>query len=67
MGFLGLLLRIPPELHEKLAIEVQAHGKSINGLAQEALQERGASGDRWLCSSWILTNWKSFRPTSQAS
>ena len=33
-------LRIPPELHEKLAITAQAEGKSINTLAQEALQER---------------------------
>lgn len=36
-------LRIPPELHEKLAIEAQAQGKSINTLAQEALQERVAT------------------------
>ncbi len=36
-------LRIPPELHERLAIEAQAQGKSINTLAQEALQERVAS------------------------
>lgn len=36
-------LRIPPELHERLAIEAQAQGKSINSLAQEALQERIAS------------------------
>ena len=36
-------LRIPPELHEKLAIKAQAQGKSINTLAQEALQERVAS------------------------
>jgi predicted HicB family RNase H-like nuclease len=35
-------LRIPPEVHEKLAIEAQAQGKSINTLAQEALQERVA-------------------------
>ena len=33
-------LRISPELHERLAIEAQAQGKSINTLAQEALQER---------------------------
>jgi len=33
-------LRISPELHERLAIEAQARGKSINTLAQEALQER---------------------------
>jgi predicted HicB family RNase H-like nuclease len=33
-------LRIPPELHEKLAIAAQAQGKSINTLAQEALEER---------------------------
>lgn len=33
-------LRISPELHEKLAIAAQAQGKSINTLAQEALQER---------------------------
>ena len=36
-------LRIPPALHEKLAIEAQALGNSINTLAQEALQERIAS------------------------
>ena len=36
-------LRIPPELHERLAIVAQAQGKSINSLAQEALQERVAS------------------------
>ena len=33
-------LRIPPELHEKLAIAAQAEGKSINTLAQEALTQR---------------------------
>lgn len=33
-------LRIPPELHEKLAIAAQAEGKSINALAQEALAQR---------------------------
>jgi predicted HicB family RNase H-like nuclease len=31
-------LRIPPELHEQLAIVAQAKGKSINAVAQEALQ-----------------------------
>lgn len=31
-------LRISPELHEQLAIVAQATGKSINTLAQEALQ-----------------------------
>lgn len=31
-------LRISPELHEQLAITAQATGKSINTLAQEALQ-----------------------------
>ena len=36
-------LRIPPELHEKLAIVAQAEGKSINALAQEALQLRVAA------------------------
>ena len=36
-------LRISPDLHERLAIEAQAQGKSINTLAQEALQERVAS------------------------
>lgn len=36
-------LRIPPELHERLAISAQAEGKSINTLAQEALRERVAS------------------------
>jgi predicted HicB family RNase H-like nuclease len=35
-------LRIPPELHEKLAIAAQAEGKSINTLAQEALVQRVA-------------------------
>jgi predicted HicB family RNase H-like nuclease len=35
-------LRIPPDLHEKLAIVAQAEGKSINTLAQEALQQRVA-------------------------
>lgn len=35
-------LRVSPELHERLAIEAQAQGKSINTLAQEALQERVA-------------------------
>ena len=35
-------LRIPPELHEKLAIAAQAEGKSINALAQEALAQRVA-------------------------
>ena len=33
-------LRISPSLHEKLAIAAQAQGKSINTLAQEALQDR---------------------------
>lgn len=36
-------LRIPPELHEKLAIVAQAEGKSINALAQEALRNRVAA------------------------
>lgn len=36
-------LRIPPELHERLALAAQAQGKSINRLAQEVLQERIAS------------------------
>lgn len=31
-------LRISPTLHEQLAIAAQAEGKSINALAQEALQ-----------------------------
>ena len=35
-------LRIPPELHERLAIAAQAEGKSINSLAQEALAQRVA-------------------------
>ena len=35
-------LRIPPELHERLAIVAQAEGKSINAVAQEALQDRVA-------------------------
>jgi len=32
-------LRISPELHEQLAITAQATGKSVNTLAQEALQQ----------------------------
>jgi predicted HicB family RNase H-like nuclease len=36
-------LRISPELHEQLAIAAQAEGKSINLVAQEALQLRVAS------------------------
>ena len=36
-------LRIPPELHEQLAIAAQAEGKSINALAQEALRQRVAA------------------------
>ena len=36
-------LRIPPELHEQLAIAAQAQGKNINTLEQEALRERVAS------------------------
>ena len=35
-------LRIPPELHERLAIAAQAEGKSINAVAQEALERRVA-------------------------
>jgi predicted HicB family RNase H-like nuclease len=33
-------LRIPPDLHEKLAIVAQAEGKSLNTIAQEALLSR---------------------------
>lgn len=33
-------LRIPADLHEKLAIVAQAEGKSINTLAEEALKQR---------------------------
>lgn len=36
-------LRIPAELHERLAIVAQAEGKSINTVAQEALQQRLAA------------------------
>ena len=36
-------LRIPPELHERLAITAQAEGKSLNTLAQEALAQRVAA------------------------
>ena len=36
-------LRIPAELHERLAIAAQAQGKSINTLAPEALQRSVAS------------------------
>lgn len=31
-------LRIPPELHKKLAMTAEAQGKSLNSLVQEALQ-----------------------------
>ncbi|MCP9912700.1 type II toxin-antitoxin system HicB family antitoxin [Cyanobium sp. BA20m-14] len=31
-------LRIPPELHEKLAMTADAQGKSLNELSQDALQ-----------------------------
>jgi len=33
-------LRIPSDLHERLAIEAKAHGKSINAFAQQVLQDR---------------------------
>jgi len=36
-------LRISPELHEQLALAAQAEGKSIDMVAQEALQLRVAS------------------------
>ena len=36
-------LRISPDLHARLAIAAQAEGKSINSIAQEALQVRVAS------------------------
>ncbi len=36
-------LRIPVELHEKLAIVAEAEGKSLNTLAQEALLRRVAA------------------------
>ena len=32
-------LRISPELHEQLAMSAEAQGKSLNALAQEALQK----------------------------
>lgn len=32
-------LRISPELHEQLAMSAEAQGKSLNTLAQEALQK----------------------------
>ena len=32
-------LRIPPELHEQLAMAAEAQGKSLNTLAQETLQK----------------------------
>jgi predicted HicB family RNase H-like nuclease len=35
-------LRIPPDLHEKLAMLAQAEGKSLNTVAQEALLSRVA-------------------------
>jgi predicted HicB family RNase H-like nuclease len=36
-------LRISPDLYERLTVAAQAEGKSINTLAQEALQHRVAS------------------------
>ena len=36
-------LRIPVELHEKLAIVAEAEGKSLNTLAHEALLQRVAA------------------------
>ena len=36
-------LRIPADLHEKLAIVAQAEGKSINTVAHEALLQRVAA------------------------
>ena len=36
-------LRIPAALHERLAIIAQAEGKSLNLLAEEALQQRVAA------------------------
>jgi predicted HicB family RNase H-like nuclease len=36
-------LRIPPALHEQVALTAEAEGKSINTLAQEALRQRVAS------------------------
>ncbi len=36
-------LRIPAELHEKLAIVAEAEGKSLNTLVQEALSQRLAA------------------------
>ena len=36
-------LRIPPDLHEKLAMVAQAEGKSINAVAQEALRQHVAA------------------------
>ena len=36
-------LRIPADLHERLAIVAQAEGKSINTVAQEALLQRVAA------------------------
>ena len=32
-------LRIPPELHEKLVMTAEVQGKSLNTLAEEALQK----------------------------
>lgn len=36
-------LRIPPELHEQLAITAQVKGTSVNKLAQDALQKEIAN------------------------
>jgi predicted HicB family RNase H-like nuclease len=36
-------LRIPPDLHEQLAITAQVKGTSVNKLAQEALQKEIAN------------------------
>ena len=36
-------LRIPPEIHEKLAMTAEAQAKSLHSLAQEALRRRGTT------------------------
>ena len=38
-------LRIPPDLHEQLAITAKVKGTSVNKLAQEALQKEIANAD----------------------
>ncbi len=39
-----LLLRVPPDVHSRALVAAQAHGKSLNQWATEALQRAMAEG-----------------------